>query len=236
MTVVSVLAASAPVCEAGGDGLIGSMTAWLVALMEAAGGLGVAIAIAAESIFPPIPSEAILPLAGFTAAHGGLGLVEAIVWSSVGSVVGALVLYGVAWLIGLRRLERIADAVPGVSREDIAKANGWFERYGTWSVVIGRLIPVVRSLISIPAGFNGMNILHFTGWTLLGSSVWNTVLIGTGYLLGDRWCSILSVLSVVERGVLVICAVALVALIAVRVRKSVRFRRMVAAQGGEHEE
>ncbi|KFJ06562.1 DedA family protein [Bifidobacterium tsurumiense] len=216
----SVLATTIPACDTNSGGIIGTITEWLVQLMNAVGGIGVAIAVAAESIFPPIPSEVILPLAGFTAARGGLDVIGAIIWATVGSLVGALALYGVAWWIGLERLERIADKIPGVSRKDIAKANGWFERYGTWSVVIGRIIPVVRSLISIPAGFNGMNLLHFSGWTVLGSGVWNTLLVGAGYLLGDRWCSILSVLNVVERGVLIVCGVALVVFIIVRVRRA----------------
>lgn len=211
---VSLIAAAAPLCETNSDGIIGAITSWLVSVMETVGGVGVALAIALESIFPPIPSEVILPLAGFTAARGSLGLVEAIVWATAGSVAGAWVLYGIARWVGLHRIQRAADRIPGVSRGDVDKANRWFTRYGTWSVLIGRVIPVVRSLISIPAGFNQMNFPAFTGWTLLGSAVWNTVLVSAGYLLGDQWCSILGVLDMFENVVIVVFIVVIVVCVA----------------------
>ena len=196
-----LLSAAAPLCETNEGGIIGSITDWLVSIMDAVGGIGVSLAIALESIFPPIPSEVILPLAGFTAARGSFGVIEAIIWATVGSLLGAWALYGIARWIGLERIQRIVDRIPGVDREDVAKADRWFTRYGHWSVLIGRVIPVVRSLISIPAGFNKMNFLTFSGWTLLGSAVWNTILICAGYLLGDQWCSILGVLCSLSLGV-----------------------------------
>ena len=207
--------APAPVCPTGDGGLIQVITDWLVSLMETVGGVGVALAIALESVFPPIPSEVILPLAGFTASRGTLNLVEAIIWATVGSLLGAWALYGISRWVGLHRIHKAADVIPGVSRKDVNKANDWFTRYGTASVLIGRVIPVVRSLISIPAGFNRMNFLHFTGWTLLGSAVWNLFLIGAGYTLGDRWCDIQTFLDRFELVVLIIIAVAL-AVLAVR--------------------
>ncbi|MCH9275312.1 DedA family protein [Bifidobacterium amazonense] len=207
-----------PVCSTGETGLIGAITDWLVALMETVGGLGVALAIALESIFPPIPSEVILPLAGFTAARGTLNLVEAIIWATVGSLLGAWALYGISRWVGLHRIHRAADVIPGVSRKDVNKANDWFTRYGTWSVLLGRVIPVVRSLISIPAGFNRMNFLQFSGWTLLGSAVWNTILVTAGYLLGDQWCSILGALGVFEDVVIAVFIVVIVVLAARKIR------------------
>lgn len=210
----SVITAAAPLCQTDEGGIIGAITSWLVGVMEAVGGPGVAFAIALESIFPPIPSEIILPLAGFTAARGNLGLVGAIVWATVGSVAGAWVLYGISRWVGLERIYRAADVIPGVSRKDVDKANRWFTKYGTWSVLIGRVIPVVRSLISIPAGFNGMGFVRFTGWTMLGSAVWNTVLVCAGYLLGDQWCAILGVLDVFENVVIAVLIVAVVVLLA----------------------
>lgn len=153
-------------CATSSDGLIGAMTAWLVSLMEHVGGVGVALAIALESIFPPIPSEIILPLAGFTAARGSMSLFGAILWATMGSLLGAWALYGIARWFGLHRIHKAVDRIPGVSRKDVNKANEWFNKYGTWSVLIGRVIPVVRSLISIPAGFNQMNFAKFSGWSL----------------------------------------------------------------------
>lgn len=169
MAAATILATDpTPICTTTEPGLIGTITDWLIMLMETIGGIGVALAIALESIFPPIPSEVILPLSGFTAARGTLSLPGAIIWATIGSVLGAWTLYGISRWVGLHRINLAADKIPGVSRKDVSKANDWFTKYGTWSVLIGRVIPVVRSLISIPAGFNRMNFLHFTGWTLLG--------------------------------------------------------------------
>jgi membrane protein DedA with SNARE-associated domain len=207
------LVLAAPVCTTGESGIIGAMTNWLVNLMEQAGGIGVGTAIALESVFPPIPSEIILPLAGFTAARGRLSIVEAILWATIGSVVGAWVLYGASRLIGLERINVIADKIPGTSRKDVQKADRWFVKYGTWSVLFGRIIPIVRSLISIPAGLNKMGFLRFTGWTMLGSAVWNTLLISLGYVLGGQWCSILGVLSIFENIVIVVIACGILLLI-----------------------
>lgn len=217
----TVLADPTSVCTTGETGIIGTISNWLVWLMEHIGGIGVALSIALESIFPPIPSEVILPLAGFTAARGGLNIVAAIIWATIGSLVGAWALYGIARAVGLHRIHKAADKIPGVSRKDVDKANDWFTRYGTWSVLLGRVIPVVRSLISIPAGFNRMNFWQFTGWTALGSAVWNTVLVTAGYLLGDQWCSIQGVLGVFEDVVIVVFIVVIVGYVGLKIRKLV---------------
>ncbi|RSX53118.1 DedA family protein [Bifidobacterium goeldii] len=235
ITSTTLLASAAPVCDTGQSGVIGAITTWLVDVMETIGGLGVALAIALESIFPPIPSEVILPLAGFTAARGKLNLVEAIIWASIGSLLGAWALYGISRWVGLHRIHRATDYIPGVSRTDVDKADRWFTQYGTWSVLIGRVIPVVRSLISIPAGFNRMNFAQFTGWTLLGSAVWNTILVGAGYLLGDQWCSILGALGVFEDVVIVVFIVVL-AVAVVRWARKVNSRRREQAEQGEQAE
>ena len=218
-------------CATSSDGLIGAMTAWLGSLMEHVGGVGVALAIALESIFPPIPSEIILPLAGFTAARGSMSLFGAILWATMGSLLGAWALYGIARWCGLHRIHKAVDRIPGVSRKDVNKANEWFNKYGTWSVLIGRVIPVVRSLISIPAGFYRMNFLHFTGWTLLGSAVWNTILVSAGYLLGDQWCSIQGALGVFEDVVIAAVIVVIVWYVVRKVRTVIRNRK--SADGNE---
>lgn len=221
-TLNAMTIASASVCPTGDGGLIQSITDWLVSLMETVGGIGVALAIALESVFPPIPSEVILPLAGFTASRGTLNLVEAIVWATVGSLLGAWALYGISRWVGLHRINRAADKIPGVSRRDVGKANAWFERYGNWSVLIGRVIPVVRSLISVPAGFNRMDFLRFTGWTLLGSAVWNTILVSAGYFLGAGWCSILGYLDMFENVVIAAFIVVIVVWAARKIRTVMR--------------
>lgn len=160
---------------------------WAIGLMETLGAPGAGVAIAFENLFPPLPSEVILPLAGFTVAQGTLVLWHVLVWTTAGSVAGALLLYGLGAWLGRDRLRSIADRMPLVSLEDVDKAEAWFNRHGDWAVLIGRLIPVVRSLISIPAGVERMPMWRFLAFTTLGSGVWNTLLVGGGYLLGDQW-------------------------------------------------
>lgn len=160
---------------------------WIVNLMELLGAPGVGIAILLENLFPPIPSEVVLPLAGFTVAQGSLNWLAVFIWSVIGSVVGAYVLYGIGAWLGLERLRRIADWMWLVKASDVDAAMNFFNKYGRPSIFIGRLIPGVRSLISIPAGLDRMNLLVFGLWTTLGSGIWNAILIYLGYLLGDNW-------------------------------------------------
>jgi len=168
-------------------GLFGGVTDFAVNLMETLGGPGAALAIALENLFPPIPSEVILPLAGFTASQGELSLVGVILWTILGSVVGALVLYGLGAALGIRRLKAIAERLPLVDAGDIDDTERWFDRHGTKAVFFGRMLPIFRSLISIPAGIERMSLPVFVGLTTAGSTIWNTVLVGAGYLLGENW-------------------------------------------------
>lgn len=159
----------------------------VVSLVGALGAPGVGIAVAAENLFPPIPSEVILPSAGFAAASGSMGLVSAIVWATIGSVVGALALYVLGAWFGRARFYSLASKIPFVKEADIERAEAWFVRRGPLAVLLGRVVPVVRSLISIPAGIERMKLLPFTLYTAIGSALWNSVLIGAGYALGANW-------------------------------------------------
>lgn len=159
----------------------------VVSLVGALGAPGVGIAVAAENLFPPIPSEVILPSAGFAAASGSMGLVSAIVWATIGSVVGALALYALGAWFGRARFYSLASKIPFVKEADIERAEAWFVRRGPLAVLLGRVVPVVRSLISIPAGIERMKLLPFTLYTAIGSALWNSVLIGAGYALGANW-------------------------------------------------
>lgn len=205
-------------------GIISSMTDWLVSLMSQMGGIGVAVAVFLENLFPPIPSEVILPLAGVTASQGKMGLVEAIVWATAGSLIGALVLYAIAAAIGSQRIRRLFDIMPLVQASDIDTADFWFARYGGSSVLIGRVIPVVRSLISIPAGLARMGLARFIGLTVLGSAVWNTVLVMAGFALGQRWQVILSFLDRFQSVVIVLLAALIVWYLVVSVRRALLAR------------
>ena len=127
------------------------LAAWAVDVMETLGAPGAGLAIALENLFPPLPSEVILPLAGFTASQGSFSLAEVLVWTTLGSVVGALVLYGIGAALGRERTRAIARAVPLVDVADVDRTEAWFLRHGRKAVVLGRMIPLFRSLISVPA-------------------------------------------------------------------------------------
>lgn len=172
-----------------------SIINWIIHLMEILGAPGVGVAVFLENVFPPIPSEVVLPLAGFTASQGNMNLIAAFLWATAGSVVGAYLLYWLGAVIGANRLRRIADWMWLVEVEDVDKSLHWFDKYGKLSILFGRLIPGVRSLISIPAGIDRMNVLSFGLFTLLGSAVWNALLIYLGFILGENWSQVTDVIG-----------------------------------------
>ncbi|EEP71474.1 conserved membrane protein [Micromonospora sp. ATCC 39149] len=163
------------------------LTGWVAGVIEATGAVGVALLVALESIIPPIPSEIVLAMAGYLASQGRFNVVLIVLAATVGSLVGALVLYWLGAAIGEERLKRWLDHIPLVDRDDLEKADRWFERHGRWAVLIGRLVPVVRSLVSVPAGANRMPLGEFVALTTLGSGVWNALIVGAGFALGSRW-------------------------------------------------
>lgn len=167
-------------------GLTG-VAGWITDLIGRFGSLGVGLVILAENLFPPIPSEAVLPAAGYLAGLGRLGFVATLVASTVGSVVGALILYGIGAFVGADRIARIVAKLPLMSVGEVERAWRAFDRWDRPAVFFGRLVPGVRSLISIPAGARRMPLIPFVGFTALGSFLWNLLLIGAGYWLGDRW-------------------------------------------------
>lgn len=164
-----------------------SIVNWIISLMETLGAPGVGIAIFLENVFPPIPSEVVLPLAGFTASVGTINVWAAFIWATIGSVAGAYVLYYIGAAIGAQRLRRVAEWMWLVEPEDVDKSLAWFDKYGQWSIFFGRLLPGVRSLISIPAGIDRMNLVTFGLFSLAGSALWNAVLIYLGFVLGENW-------------------------------------------------
>ena len=170
--------------------LLSAFVSWAKDVIEAVGYPGLAFLITLENVFPPIPSEGVLPMAGFLAGEGKMNIFLAILAASVGSVVGALVLYWFGHWFGedrVRALVRRWGKWFGVSEKDVDKADDWFDRYGGAAVMICRVVPIVRSLISIPAGLRRMPIGMFMLYTFAGSAVWNTVLISAGWFLGDNW-------------------------------------------------
>lgn len=159
----------------------------VVAVMEALGPVGLGLAVFVENIFPPIPSELFLALAGFTAANGTFTPAAGIVWATIGSVTGALALYGLGSWFGRQRLYKAAYAMPLVDIDDVERTERWFIKFGYWTVFVGRMIPIFRSLISIPAGIERMNLWLFLVLTAIGSLIWNTLFIMGGFLLGSNF-------------------------------------------------
>ncbi|MER5882433.1 DedA family protein [Streptomyces sp. NPDC001941] len=195
------------------------MERWINGLMDVLGAPGAGLAIALENLFPPIPSEVILPMAGFAAASGRMGLVAALLWTTAGSVVGAFALYGAGALLGRERTVAIAAKLPLVKVSDIERTEAWFLRHGTKAVFFGRMVPVFRSLVSVPAGVERMRLPVFLLLTTLGSALWNTVFVLAGYLLGDNWEQVTGYVSVYSTVVLVVAVAAVLAFVAVRVFK-----------------
>lgn len=170
--------------------LLPDFTEWATDIIDRLGYPGVGALVALENVIPPIPSEVILPLAGFQADQGDFNLFLLIVVATIGSIVGAMILYTVGAVLGEDRIRRLVGRFGKyvlVTTGDIDKATSWFKRHGRSAVFFGRLVPVVRSLVSIPAGVDKMPLGSFLIYTAVGSAIWNTILIMAGYLLGTQY-------------------------------------------------
>jgi membrane protein DedA with SNARE-associated domain len=166
------------------------MENWITQFMEQYGYLGVFLMIALENVFPPIPSEIILPFGGFMTTYTSMTVPGVVIASTAGSVVGAVILYGIGLLLDVERLEKIIDRfgnILRVTKEDIHKADAWFDKYGIWTVLFCRMVPLIRSLISIPAGMSNMKFWLFIVFTTVGTLIWNIILVSVGAALGDNW-------------------------------------------------
>ncbi|MEH1100248.1 DedA family protein [Micromonospora sp. CPCC 205561] len=183
------------------DGLVGFVTG----LVERLGGPGAGLAVALENLFPPIPSEVILPLAGFVAGQGRMSVVSAIFWTTLGSLLGALALYWIGAALGRERIRAIVARLPLVKLSDVDRTEEWFLRHGVKAVFFGRMIPIFRSLISIPAGVERMPVWTFVVYTTLGSLIWNSAFVMAGYLLGDNWHLVEGYVGVLQNVVIVAC-------------------------------
>jgi len=166
--------------------LLAALTDTVGNIIEAIGGLGLGLLLAAEAFFPPLPSEAILPLAGFYVDQGRLSFVTALIGATAGSVVAALVFYALG-RYGGRPLILSQRRWLHVGERELDLAERWFDRWGPWIVFGARLVPIVRSVISIPAGAMRMHLLTFALLTTLGSAIWNAALLYAGVTLGQNW-------------------------------------------------
>ena len=166
------------------------MATWVMNVMQSLGYPGLVFLMFVENIFPPIPSELIMPLAGYLAAQGKMNLAGVVAAGTLGSVLGALPLYWIGRKLGKERLERLAERHGRwltVSAEDIDRADDWFGSHGKKAVFVGRLIPGIRSLIAIPAGLHEMPMAPFLIYTTIGSALWTAALAGAGYGLGAQF-------------------------------------------------
>lgn len=182
------------------------MDNWITTFMDEFGYLGIFLLIAIENIFPPIPSEVILTFGGFMTTYTTLSIVGVIIASTLGSVFGAVILYLIGAWFEEKRMEKLIARYGRILRlthEDIHKAYAWFDKYGPWAVFVCRLVPLVRSLISVPAGSVRMNIVTFLVLTTLGSLLWNTALVYAGAAIGASWEEVLDYMSVYSRVVYV---------------------------------
>ncbi|MFT4397098.1 DedA family protein [Gordonia lacunae] len=217
--LAAVLAQTDP--SQGHSGFIG----WILDLMDTLGELGVGVAILLETFLPPIPSEAVLPGAGFLAYEGRMNVWLAWAAATVGSLVGAWLWYWIGAALGRDRTRRLVGRLPLLDHDDFDKAEEYFVRWGGLAVLLGRCVPLVRSFVSIPAGIEKMPFWRFTAYTTLGSGVWNALWIGIGFGFGpaiapalERWSGVLSNIVILV----------LVLMIAWFVVKRVRRRRMSA--------
>lgn len=163
------------------------------------GYLSIFFLIILENVFPPIPSEVILPFSGFMTTYTDLTAAGMIGYATIGSVIGAVILYGVGRLLDIGRLERIVGRwgrYVMLEVDDVQKADQWFRRHGYKAVFLCRMVPLVRSLISIPAGMSKMRFDFFLFYTSAGTLIWNTLLVGVGALLGESWGKIAEYLRV----------------------------------------
>ncbi|MEW8978084.1 MAG: DedA family protein [Symbiobacterium sp.] len=192
---------------------------WITEIMEAFGYPGIVLVILIENLFPPIPSEIVLPFAGFMTTQGSLTLFGVVVAATFGSVLGALALYGVGVWFGRDRIYRIARRYGRwltVGEQDVQRAEDWFARYGIWTVFFCRMVPVLRSLISIPGGLVRMNLAVFVLYTALGSVIWNLLLSGVGAVLGAAWPAVSRWVNLYQDVVIALLALAVAAFLLYR--------------------
>ena len=181
------------------------MTDAIIDFISDHGYWAIALLMFVENIFPPIPSELIMPFAGYSAASGDLSLWGVVAAGVAGSLLGGLPWFLLARRIGSRRVKSLADRHGRwltVSRDDIERAERWFQRHGALVLVLGRLVPGVRTVVAVPAGLAGMGIAPFLAWSTLGAALWSALLAGAGYALESRYESLVHVIDLAAKAVI----------------------------------
>lgn len=186
------------------------MSEWIISFVTQWGLLGIFLLMVLENVFPPIPSELIMPFAGFVAASGDLPVLGVLLAGVAGGVFGTALWYLAAVLLGIERFRRMCNffgRVATITEPDIDMAVRWFDRYGTVAVLIGRLIPAIRTLISVPAGLAGMPVWKFLAVTTIGTAVWTGILTGSGFLLKNQYHNVEAWVDPVSTAVVVLVVV-----------------------------
>ena len=191
--------------------MFGDLGQWAADVLDSFGSLGLVLLLLIENLFPPIPSEVILPLAGFLVSRGDLGIAQALFAATLGSLLGAYILYALGhW--GGRPLVLRYGRILHIGERDLDHAEGWFERYGSVVVFFARMVPGARSIVSVPAGMLHMPLVRFTLLTAFGSAFWNALLIGAGWFLGNNWTQVTDVVGQVSNIVVALVVIGVVAL------------------------
>ena len=197
------------------------MTEWVVDVVERLGAIGVGLLIFLENVLPPIPSEVILPFAGFAAEQGRVNAIGAWFAATIGSLSGAAVLYAIGAFIGEERLRELSRKRWFVffSEKDLDRGLTFFDRFGVWVVFFGRFIPLVRSIVSVPAGLDRMPLVRFGVLTFVGSGIWNAVFITAGWILGENYDRVEKYVAPASYAVVALLAVAGVWLIGRKINR-----------------
>ncbi|MCJ1764674.1 DedA family protein [Mammaliicoccus sciuri] len=198
------------------------MESWITSVMEQFGYFGIALLILLENVFPPIPSEVILTFGGFMTTKSDLTVLGVVVASTIGSVGGAVILYWIGRILNVERIERIIEKwgkYLRLTKEDVRKADAWFDKYGPWTVFFCRFIPLIRSLISVPAGMSGMNQWLFLVLTTIGTLIWNLVLVLVGAKVGDNWHQIVNYMDVYSHFMYAVIAIGIIVFVIWFIRK-----------------
>ncbi|WP_019533936.1 DedA family protein [Paenibacillus ginsengihumi] len=201
------------------------MNNWITDFMEQYGYIGIFLMIALENVFPPIPSEVILTFGGFMTTYSALTVPGVVIAATLGSIAGAIILYGIGRLLHIGRLERIIERwghLLRVKKDDLHRSTAWFDKYGYWTVLFCRMVPLIRSLISIPAGMARMNFLLFLFFTAIGTLLWNIVLVYVGAAVGENWEEIVHFMDIYSNIAYAFIGAGIIAVLALWIRRQKR--------------
>ena len=183
--------------------MVEHLAEYFVYAIERAGYAGAGLLMALESMIAPVPSELVMPFVGFLVAEGKFDMITAIVATSIGSLIGSLISYWMGYFGG-RPFVLTVGRYLLLNLEHLAWTEQWFARHGSWTIFVSRFIPVVRHLISIPAGVGKMRIVPFCLYTLIGATIWNSLLLLCGYKLRQNWTVVQQYSHIVDIGVVIV--------------------------------